>query len=75
MAMRFCLSTADRFDQVAAPGDGRAPVPVKNGLAAGAGGVTVSSAMKTLSAKAKIVELLNQYAKRESDYQSYAGTN
>jgi hypothetical protein len=29
----------------------------KNGLVAGAGGVTVSSAMKTLSAKVKTVEL------------------
>jgi hypothetical protein len=29
----------------------------KNGLVAGAGGVTVEAAMKTLSAKAKIVEL------------------
>jgi len=55
--MRFCLSAADRFDHVAAPVDGRAPgkaVPAKNGLAAGAGGVTVETAMKTLSAKAKI---------------------
>jgi hypothetical protein len=31
--------------------------PAKNGLAAGAGGVTVAPAMKTLSTKAKIVEL------------------
>jgi hypothetical protein len=31
--------------------------PAKNGLAAGAGGVTVAPAMKTLLAKAKIVKL------------------
>jgi hypothetical protein len=30
--------------------------PAKNGLVAGAGGVTVKTAMKTLPAKAKILE-------------------
>jgi hypothetical protein len=38
MAMRFCLSAADRFDHVAAPVDGRAPgkaVPAKTGLPPG----------------------------------------
>jgi hypothetical protein len=43
---------------VAAPEDGRTPGRwQKYGLAAGAGGVTVEAAMKTLPARAKIVEL------------------
>jgi len=36
----------------------REKIAGKNGLVAGAGGVTVESAMKTLSAKPKTVELI-----------------